>query len=383
MSLFINELESFIKIIDEITVFIESIEDQKKIVICTDKEMMMKNKNFKKKYTEEVERFKKLINSKVHYNAVIISVFSGFETFIRDSLEKYLVKLKICNRKYKELPEKLKDKHIKKTAEFLSFPNRHKSLNLQTENVIKNLGSILNESEYELNNSLLIAYDGNISGKKLEDLFVELGIKDLENNLSKSKKLKESLIPLKGEHYMKGDSSKIMCILDEILNIRNEIAHSWLNTSSRISYERIKDMLRYLKELGTSLIEILDDKIKKEKIKINEYIKIEIMEKDSLPNNVVKIGDINYFLKKNSELLFYTVSNGELKNIIIKEIRSNNEPIENTLTKKDDITIKISKNKLKENQYMLFLLFNPNLNIDKDGNNIIRFTHKDEKYSII
>lgn len=157
--------EQYKKKTEEISLFIRTAEDQKDFVETVEA-------------TQETQSFiaglRKLSNSVVLYNAAIISIYGSYELFLDEVLKSYLDYLKKRNRSYLEFPERLRKKHISKSAEFLSNSQRFSNMGLNNEDIIIALeASIIQGQSVSLLDKLLLSHGGNLKTKQLNELLAE------------------------------------------------------------------------------------------------------------------------------------------------------------------------------------------------------------------
>lgn len=93
--------------------------------------------------------------------------------------------------RYVNLANEIKQKHIKKSGEFLDDSNRFKNFEINELEVIKNLYSCFEEEKFSLNKELLLTHSGNLGIDQLIELFNDLGIKNSKAKILGKKKFVE------------------------------------------------------------------------------------------------------------------------------------------------------------------------------------------------
>lgn len=304
-----------------------------------------------KKYKEYVI---KRINSTLTYNSVIISIAVCFENYIKELLEDYLEKTsKIC-KNYSQLCDKLRKKHKMKIGEYLFNSNRYQHYPVTEEEAIKNLYMCISgESEYKLTIPILLESGGNFKGSKLEELMSDLGIENYKQEITIDKN-----IQLKYENY-KGDKgykeTRLAYVpLDDLINQRNLAAHSWENTS-RITMEKLKEIIEYLISLGEKTYEIIDNIFLNEIIlKLGHLVPISIKYFHS--DKLIEVLSERLDIKEENFVYYITIGPESKKNIKryeIESIRSNGEfsviKINRKIKNKGGKLYKLNTNLNKEN----------------------------------
>lgn len=86
---------------------------------------------------------------------------------------------------YDNLPEKMKEKHIKKLGDFLSNPQRYKNCELTDKQAVKNAVAAFNNPKegFGNNQKLILSHGSNLKIEQILELANDLGIKNFENSI--------------------------------------------------------------------------------------------------------------------------------------------------------------------------------------------------------
>lgn len=290
---------------------------------------------------KHIEIIRKNIKSAIDYKAVIISCATSFESHIKEALEDYLSKLNLICTKYEELPEKLKIKHKSKVGEYLSNPNKYQYYVLEEKEAIRNLwNSFDNNPDYKLSIPLLLECGGNFKGDRLKELIQDLGIENYSQILIKSITILEKFKEYTNQDNYGTDNKLLYKPLNDLIIERNSVAHNWVN-DSRISYEKIKNILDYLFSIAQETEKILNDQLIKDLknfeqlTKVNHIYSVSTGKKKLIISNEIS-------LEKGMFIYYETQTpDGKKENLKIYQIKDC-EKIEN-----DKLEIYLTCNKLK------------------------------------
>ena len=131
-------------------------------------------------YPPKDEVTKMLFRSPLSYNAVIISLYSCYESFVDDILFEYINQIANRSTSFAEIPTDIIINNLKLSSEFLNSQQRFKNFRLTKEDVINNIYS------GKVTNKLLLKHGGNLSFNILSEYLKNLGITELENKIKKS-----------------------------------------------------------------------------------------------------------------------------------------------------------------------------------------------------
>lgn len=330
----------------EIRTFIRSVELQKKVI--SDLEFTEKvgdnTLNLLLQYSKII---KQVVESPIQYNAVIISIYGCFEQYIDNIFNEYCLALYDIIENYDNLPERMKEKHIKKLGDFLSNPQRYKNYDLTEKQAVKNAVEAFDNPKVGLGNNqkLILTHGGNLKIEQIIELANDLGIKDFEKNivfnyLFKSYYIKREVF--NEETYTRlisSGSKRLFEMLDRLVEERNNVAHGWVESRIKLS-DIAGEYIDYMECLAESILEVL---IKS--ICITQYNndKMHLIGKPLkvIDHHIVCINNKGILLHKEDYLL--AVKNDRFKVLVVKSLQKDGIAIERVEEKNIDIGVGFEK----------------------------------------
>ena len=168
----------------EIRIFIQSVELQKDVISEIEfyEKQGEKKLNLSLQYSKIIKR---VVETPIQYNAVIISIYGCFERYIDNVFNEYCLAIYGVIDNYDNLPEKMKEKHIKKLGDFLSNPQRYKNCELTDKQAVKNAVAAFNNPKegFGNNQKLILSHGSNLKIEQILELANDLGIKNFENSI--------------------------------------------------------------------------------------------------------------------------------------------------------------------------------------------------------
>ena len=171
--------------------------------------------------------------------------------------------------KYDDLASKIKQKHIKKSGEFLLNTNRFKNFEITEVDVIKNLYSCFEEEKFSLNKELLLTHSGNLGIEQLIELFNDLGIENSKLKILEKEeyvtyiKNKNEISDEKAKEYINKKKGEDINNLFEELTIlveqRNVVAHGWCVDNRLSNGILIEQIIPFMKMMGQVICDIFED----------------------------------------------------------------------------------------------------------------------------
>lgn len=330
----------------EIRTFIRSVELQKDVI--SELELFEKVERNKLDLSLQYSKIiKQVVESPIQYNAVIISIYGCFEQYIDNIFNEYCHALYDIIDNYDNLPEKMKEKHIKKLGDFLSNPQRYKNYDLTDKQAIRNAVEAFNNPKVGLGNNqkLILAHGGNLKIEQITELANELGIKDFEKNIVSSYLFKSYYIKreiFNEETYtrlMSSESKRLFEMLDRLVEERNNVAHGWVESRIKLT-DIASEYIDYMECLAESILEVLiramyitqynNDKM----YMIGKPFKV-------IDNHIVCINNKGLLLHKEDYLL--AVKNDRMKVLVIKSLQKDRVDIERVEEENIDIGIGFEK----------------------------------------
>lgn len=251
--------------LEYIQTYIQSIELQKNMISEIENQITdQATLNSFPKTIDYSRIIKKVIASPIQYNAVIISIYGYFEQYIDNIFSTYCNELYSIVDTYDNLPDKLKEKHIKKLGDFLTNPQRYKNYDLTNVQAIKNAFYAFENPKtgFTNNQKLILSHSGNLKIEQISELANDLGIPDFEKSIANCYIFKNYQMQhndYSKENYsnlVARNSKKLFNILEKIVDERNNVAHGWVE--NRISFSDIdNEYIEYIHYLSKSILEIL------------------------------------------------------------------------------------------------------------------------------
>lgn len=351
-----KEYMIFCNRLDAIKEYINLLDSEKNFVVLAscDKEL-----EENKKLTNIIQSIKNNTNSQVTYNAIIISLYSCYENFIDCILTKYLELISQLGISYDKLPSKILETQQYQVGLFLSNPQRYSKVDLKCLEVIEKYNACLKGNDnYELNTRLLLNHSNNLGLEALKNVFAQIGISDIlkkikctdkflnyymkEKSLTDKKETKKILLSTK--------DSMIFYNLQDLVNRRNEIAHSW-NEDDRLSIQSIKnEYITFFLSIGEVIRDIIITEVYFVLYKndlLNEFKTIHNVFK----NSIVCLNNQDQKLKKGDYI--FVVSKSQ-KIVEISNIQINNADVECVDETNIDVGIKVNSDIKISNKFYYY-----------------------------
>lgn len=336
----------FLRNLNNIENYIIYLEEQNRLF----EKMDMNNAFLKDMNMYEIKkRYVEIVNTPVTYNAIIISLYGCYESYVDKLADLLLDHWASTIKSYEDLSAKLKNKHIKKSGEFLTHPRRFRNYELNEKNVIENLYFCLNnEKNFTLNKELLLTHSGNLGIDQLLEFFSDLGLDNCKSKILSNTKYIEFIC---NKYEMSQDSArnfidsknkqadnKLFDELSLLIEQRNKVAHGWC-VDNRLSYNSFKDkIIPFMKMLGCVLSDIFDEEF------VNVLRQANLLYKFDKPIKVINkrilcINSKTANLKTNGYIYVYNGKKYISLNII--ELQQNRTKVEEIRGGNQDIGIEV------------------------------------------
>ena len=184
---------------------------------------------------------------------ILLYIVGRFENFVRSSFKSLCDAIAIKCNKFNDLPEKMKKELISQTAEVIANPSRYNYDEIQVQTFIQNLSNNMQAVKGigPINSACLSITNQNMRPQILADLYGRVGIKSLWSDIGKQSGLK---VLFENSNDSKVESAT-RAKLEEIMNIRNQIAHP-SSIPTFPDAEQIKEYIKFLVLLSGVLTEI-------------------------------------------------------------------------------------------------------------------------------
>lgn len=326
--------------LDEIEKFIEMIEVQKRL--CVEYNRLQNKSEIPLENMEELlTSFNDLTNSVVNYTAIVVSIYACFENFIHELIKSYIEFQHNNINSFCEFNEKMRENYFKQAGEYLSNPSRYSRLEKTSEEVItclfqniKHKPEVSIEYEFFLNNS------GNLKFKKVKELFLNIGISNLESDIKRNFIFKKYISNHEGikygevEEYLNRVKQPFLK-LDQLVDHRNNVAHKWYE-DQRISLQSIlNEYIPFIRSLANVLLEIT---LCKSYLLLKKNGKLEKFDSaiKVISDQILCINSKSSFLKL-KDYIFYEDSLDNTFVAMVESLQINHDSVE----KSDDVDIEI------------------------------------------
>ncbi|PRR84564.1 HEPN domain-containing protein [Clostridium vincentii] len=356
MRQYIAQLEKIESKLEQICLFIDSIEIQKKVILEIRKNnedlsnMEMTNTIKIKSYMEA------LVNSEIQYNAIIISIYGCFENFLDEMSKLYMESIFEYTEYYSELSINSRNKYIQKVGEFLTNPQRFLRMDIDTKGVVENAYNCLCGNEVNIFTPLITAHGGNLKYGQVCLLLKDIGIEDVNNKILHNEYIKRWYMDRDGyaydmvQQYINDLGENAFKILDELVDERNKVAHG--NVEQRKALNLIKEeTIPFLKYFSRELCDIVIGELYLLMYGKNILKPFENAI-DVINNYILCINSGKSFLRKGDYIFAYFNNIGiPLK---IESIEIDRISIENINSENINVGIKVDKRIKKEYEFFYF-----------------------------
>ena len=191
------------------------------------------------------------IRRRFDYAAFAIALYASFEKFI-ESLVAAFAQLESARLRYSELPSKLVQKHISRSAEMLSRGRIGvgRYVGMTELDVVKNLFECLNGVRpYTLNEAAVVAHDINLRAGEIDALFAAVGIERLCARVRRADPLVDWYCADQGLVTAPQDGVPAVTIeqrLEDIIERRNQVAHRGGTPVNLLGVADMKDAIRFI-----------------------------------------------------------------------------------------------------------------------------------------
>ena len=273
-----------------------------------------------------------ITKKKLNYKSLIISLYGIVENYAEKLIVKYLENLSLEISEYPNLKNKIQEKNLYNSASLTLKVIEKKSVkynHLKETDLISNLNSCLaNTPNYLLNFESFTMLSGNLKHSKMCDLFKQIDI-DLNTGF------------VKHTDFNLGSSENQFKKLDELVEMRNEIAHG--SVSTLLNPSQIEEYVDFVEKYFLNLQKLLLYDLEQEKL--SYWVKFHSIELDNATvfnGNIIGFTNIKNISGSNQSLIIILKSDGTYDTATIENIK--------TFDSKD-VTLKLNSNiVIKQNQ---------------------------------
>lgn len=193
------------------------------------------------------------IRRRLDFAAFIVALYAAFEKFVEDLAWSH-AEHEVTRTKYSKLHEKLQMKHLRESAELL-----HRRLGegryagITDRQIVSNLHDCLSDkTPYLLNRHAIIDHgDSNLRADKVHELFLSIGIDDINKGAREADPLVDWYRNIKGSDVV--SSTVVEERLGALVSRRNQIAHDGGAPNDWLGASEMQELLDFVRAYCRSL----------------------------------------------------------------------------------------------------------------------------------
>jgi flagellar basal body rod protein FlgC len=198
------------------------------------------------------------IRRRFDYAAFTVALYASFEKFIENLITEYVQLEARRIGDYAMLPQKLTDKHLRKSAELLFRRSLGKGryVGMSDLGVVKNLYDCLSGTKsYVLNEVAVIAHEKNLRANEVDIVFGVVGIDKICERVCHADAMMAWYCDAMGCKAPQNGVKRTVIEkrLEDIVERRNQVAHRGGNPTDLLGDAAMKDAVAFIKSLATSI----------------------------------------------------------------------------------------------------------------------------------
>lgn len=194
--------------------------------------------------------------------AFVVALYASFEKYVEE-LVAALATLEAKRLPYTNLPQKLLNKHLQRSAELLSRgrlgEGRHAGLT--PSGVVANLYNCLHGvTPYSLNTAAVVWHDANLRSKDVNEMFHSLGIDCICTSVRRGDNLTSWYVKIQNLNSAVADGVPARVIeerLNDLVERRNQVAHRGGNPENLLGTEAMTDAIEFIGALASDIFSIV------------------------------------------------------------------------------------------------------------------------------
>jgi hypothetical protein len=193
------------------------------------------------------------------YTAFVITLYAAFEKFVED-LAWSRTELDTTRIKYSELSGKLRQKHLRDSAELLtrSRLGEGRYTGVGELDVVANLHSCLSDGKmYKLNRHAVVHHDMNLREDVVQRFFASLGVENVNMLARRATPMLKWFNEEVEGIVDKIPETVISYRLNDLVDRRNQVAHSGADVGESLAPSAMKEKLAFVEAYARSLFEII------------------------------------------------------------------------------------------------------------------------------
>lgn len=223
-------LISFLKELDDLEKFLEATRSEGKLVdqlvahaLGTDKS---EDDSELPSLLEIIKSNSSLKRKQVYFSSVI-TLYGALERFVEEAVKEYVDQLVEIFQNYQNLPDEIRDKHIKLSIEYLSSMNRSSQISSdEFTSAVKNLNNcLIEQSPFRLNARAFSLRSANMKFDRIRQIMSNLKIQFNLDRILDTSKFSDFVIKRYGESSVKSGGTHLLNRVNELVDLRNDIAH--------------------------------------------------------------------------------------------------------------------------------------------------------------
>ena len=236
------------------------------------------------------------VRRRFDYAALVVALYASYEKFVEDIVAAY-ARIKARGKLYSELPQKLIEKHCRKSTEIVSRGSLGKGryVGLTEFTVIDNLHQCMsNLPNYQLNDVAVVAHENNLRYHETLSLVANLGISDLCNKVRRTDPLTawfSKASSLTG-HIDSVPLETVLNRLENVVERRNQITHRGGSPDNILGPDEMWDLVDFVEATCQGIFTVIvRDYVECEYISAKKAIELTVKEGPYKSGTVVVIGN--------------------------------------------------------------------------------------------
>jgi hypothetical protein len=202
-----------------------------------------------------------VILKRFNHAAFAVALYVSFEKFVVDLVKAFTRLVSLRRVPYKELPEKLRNKHLKMSAQLLRRDHA-KDFHygeLDDKKIVENLFKCLSDAEnYALNELAVVQHNANFHSNEVIEFFKNIGLNNIFELAYNSNKIKNWFKNVNKKFQEKDDDIKyIKKYLDDIVECRNSVAHHGDIPEELPDIETMLESVDFIDNLSSSIYDLV------------------------------------------------------------------------------------------------------------------------------
>jgi hypothetical protein len=203
-----------------------------------------------------------VIRRRFDYAAFVVALYASLEKFLENLVDAY-ARLVARRMQYSELPPKLVQKHMIKSAEMLSRGRlgEGRYIGIREVDVVKNLYDCLTDATpYALNQMAVVAHDLNLRYNEINALFAVIGIEQVCDLIRRADAMREWYTASQALSGLSQDgvpSATIEQRINDVVERRNQVAHRGGNPLELFGPDEMFDTVAFIDALSRSIFSVV------------------------------------------------------------------------------------------------------------------------------